>query len=214
MTPSYLNVTLGDMITAAVSHQRRPYRMAARAEAARATGERVLDVALELFTGKPYDEVSLEEIAARANVTKRTVLRRFGSKESLFLAANERSGLEEMRRRNEAPVGDVAAGVSVVIDSYERFGANRLRVLAQEDRIPVVAHDVAIGRELHRSWVRRTFAPLIAPLTGAARRRRIAVLVALTDVYIWKLLRHDLGLTRADTERVLAELIDKLEGER
>ena len=188
--------------------------MAGRAEAARATGDRILDIALELFTGNPYDEVSLEEIAAQAKVTKRTVLRRFGSKESLFLAANERVGLEEMRRRNEAPIGDVAAAVSVVLDSYERFGANRLRVLAQEDRIPVVAHDVAIGRELHRSWVRRTFAPLIAPLKGAARKRRIAVLVALTDVYMWKLLRSDLGLTRADTERVLVELIEKLEGER
>jgi AcrR family transcriptional regulator len=188
--------------------------MAARAESARETGARILDVALELFTGKAYDEVALEEIAARAKVTKRTVLRRFGSKESLFLAANERSGLEEMRRRNEAPIGDVAAGVSVVIDSYERFGANRLRVLAQEDRIPVVARDVAIGRKLHVAWVRRTFAPLIAPMTGAARKRRIAVLVALTDVYMWKLLRHDLGLTRADTERALVELIEKLKGER
>ncbi len=184
--------------------------MAARAEAARATGARILIVALELFTGKPYDEVSLEEIAARAQVTKRTVLRRFGSKESLFLAANERSGHEEMRRRNQAPVGNVVAAVSVVIDSYERWGTNRLRVLAQEDRIPVVAHDVAIGRELHWSWVRRTFAPLIAPLKGASRKRRIAALVALTDVYMWKLLRRDLGLSRADTERVLVELIDRL----
>ena len=201
------------MITPAVSRQGRPYRMAARADAARATGDRILEIALELFTARPYDEVSLEEIAAKAKVTKRTVIRRFGSKESLFLAANERVGREEMRRRNEAPIGDVAAGVSVVIDSYERFGANRLRVLAQEDRIPLVAHDVAIGRELHWSWVRRTFAPLIAPLTGAARNRRIAALVALTDVYMWKLLRRDLGLTRADTERVLVELIGKLEGE-
>ena len=202
------------MNTRTVSRQRRPYRMATRAEATRATGDRILGIALELFTAKPYDEVSLEEIAAKAKVTKRTVLRRFGSKESLFMAANERIGLEEMRRRNEAPIGDLAAGVSVVIDSYERWGANRLRVLAQEDRIPVVAHDVAIGRELHWSWVRRTFAPSIAPLTGAARKRRIAVLVALTDVYMWKLLRRDLGLTHADTERVLVELIGKLEGER
>lgn len=188
--------------------------MAARAEAARATGGRVLDVALELFTRKPYDEVSLEQIAADAKVTKRTVLRRFGSKESLFLAANERTGLKEMRGRNEAPIGDVAAAVSVVIDSYERWGENRLRVLAQEDRIPVVAHDVAIGRDAHWSWVRRTFGPLIAPLTGASRKRRIAALVALTDVYMWKLLRRDLGLSRADTEHVLVELIESLEGER
>ena len=154
------------MITEAVSRPGRPYRMAARADAARATGDRILDIALELFTDRPYDEVSLEEIAAKAKVTKRTVLRRFGSKGSLFLAANERVGREEMRRRNEAPIGDVAAGVSVVMDSYERFGANRLRVLAQEDRIPVVAHDVAIGRDLHWSWVRRTFAPSDRAIDG------------------------------------------------
>ena len=214
MTPRSIHVTVGDVNTETIPRLSRSYRMAARAEAAGATGARVLDVALELFTRRPYDEISLEEIAAKAKVTKRTVLRRFGSKESLFLAANKRSGLEEMRRRNEAPVGDVTAAVSVVIDSYERWGANRLCVLAQEDRIPVVAHDVAIGRDLHRSWVRRTFAPLIAPLKGASRNRRIAALMALTDVYMWKLLRRDLGLSCADTERVLVELIDRLKGER
>jgi hypothetical protein len=62
-------------------------------------------------------------------------------------------------------------------------------------------------------WVERTFAPLIEGLTGAARERRIAALVALTDVYTWKLLRRDLGLSRSDTERTLVELINKLEGE-
>lgn len=186
--------------------------MGARAEATQANEARVLDVALLLFTDKPYDDVSLDEIAAGAGVTKRTVLRKFGSKASLLLAANERGGREEMRRRDEAPVGDVHAAVASVVASYERFGPNRLRMLAQEDRIPVVARDAAEGRRLHVAWVERTFAPLIAPLAGAARRRRVVALVALTDVYMWKLLRLDHGLSRRDTERVLVELIEKVEG--
>ncbi len=191
----------------------RPYRMVARADAARATAERVLDVALELFTARPYEDVSVEEIAQHAEVTRRTVLRRFGSKEALFLAAMERGGREEMRARDEAPVGDVAAAVVNVVAHYERWGANRLRLLSEEDRIPVVAEDVQIGRRYHWSWVERTFAPLIDGLTGAARKRRIATLVVLTDVYTWKLLRRDLGLSQADTNRTLIELIDKLKGE-
>jgi AcrR family transcriptional regulator len=192
---------------------KRPYRMVARADAARATANRVLEVALELFTERPYEDVSVEEIAQRAEVTKRTVLRRFGSKEALFLAAMELGGREEMRARDETPVGDITGAVANVVAHYERWGANRLRLLSQEDRIPVVGEDVEIGRRYHWSWVERTFTPLVDGLTGPARKRRIAALVALTDVYTWKLLRRDLGLSQADTERTLVEVINKLEGE-
>jgi AcrR family transcriptional regulator len=192
---------------------RRPYRMLARADAVLATANRVLDVALELFTERPYEDVSVEEIAQRAEVTKRTVLRRFGSKEALFLAAMERGGREEMHARDAAPVGDVAGAVANVVEHYERWGANRLRLLSQEDRIAVVAQDVEIGRRYHWSWVERTFAPLLERLRGSARKRRIAVLVALTDVYTWKLLRRDLGLSQAETARTLVEVIDTLKGE-
>ena len=200
------------MNDAAVGAEKRRYRMRVRAEAARATAGRVLAVALELFTEKPYEDVSLEEVAEAAGVTKRTVLRRFGSKERLFVAATELAGAEVMRQRDAAPVGDVAGAVANLVEHYECWGPNRLRMLAQEDRIPVVAENVAVGRRYHWSWVERTFAPLLDGLGGAARKRRIAGLVALTDVYTWKLLRRDLGLSRADTERTLVELISKVEG--
>jgi hypothetical protein len=38
-------------------------------------------------------------------------------------------------------------------------------------------------------------------------------LVAITDVYTWKLLRLDFGLSRAETERTLTELIVALQGD-
>jgi AcrR family transcriptional regulator len=193
---------------------RRPYRMTARADAAQATASRLLAVAVELFTERPYEDVSLEEVASRAEVTKRTLIRRFASKENLFAAAMASVAPEIVRQREAAPVGDVAAAVRNVVDHYERWGANRLRLLSQEDRIPVVARHVEEGRRYHAAWVERTFAPLVEGLEGAARRRRLAGLVALTDVYTWKLLRRDLGLSRADTVRALVELIDELRGEQ
>ena len=197
---------------AAAQDGRRPYRMAARADAARATEGRVLAVALELFTEKPYEDVSLDEVAARAGVSTRTVIRRLGGKDGLFVAAMASVVPEIVAQRGAAPVGDVATAVRNLVDHYERWGANRLRLLAQEDRIPVVAKVVEDGRRYHAEWVARTFAPLIDTLDGAARRRRHAGLVALTDVYTWKLLRLDLGLSRADTEGALVELISELRG--
>ncbi len=186
--------------------------MAARAEAAAATAERILDAAVEMFTERPYEDVSLDLIAAESGVTKRTLLRRFESKEALFGVAMQRAVGEMVAHRDAAPVGDVHGAVANVVGQYERWGTNRLRLLAQEDRIPVVAEWVQGGRAYHWDWVARVFAPQLAGLRGAARKRRVAALVALTDVYTWKLLRRDLGLSRADTERTLFDLIDKLEG--
>lgn len=195
-----------------VELSRRPYRMGARAEAAEATATRVLDVAVQLFTDKPYDEVSLELIAAEAGLSKRTVLRRFGSKEALFGEAMTRARDEMIAHRQAAPVGDVAGAVANVIDQYERWGRNRLRLLEQEDRIPLIAEWVRGGREWHWGWVERVFAPQLKGLRGGQRKRRAAALVVLTDVYTWRLLRLDLELSRADTERTLVDMINRLEG--
>jgi len=187
--------------------------MAARADAAEATASRVLDAAVELFTDRPYEDVSLELVASEAGVTKQTVLRRFGSKDALFGQAMQRAAAEMIRHRQTAPVGDVPGAIENVVGQYERWGDNRLRLLAQEDRIPLIAEWVQGGREWHWGWVERVFRPLLAGLRGAKRKRRIAALVAITDVYTWKLLRLDRGLSRAETERTLVEMANKLDGD-
>src|SRR3954454_7179340 len=191
----------------------RAYRMDARAQAAAATLKRVLDVALQLFTDNPYDDVSLERVAAEAGVAKRTVLRRFGSKEALFSEAMNPAREEMIAHRQAAPVGDVAGAIVNVVGQYERWGANRLRLLEQEHRIPLIAEWVQGGREWHWGWVEQVFSPQLSGLRGAERRRRIAALVVLTDVYTWRLLRLDLKLSRADSERTLVDLINQMERE-
>lgn len=190
----------------------RPYRMTARAEAAQATADRVLEVAVDLFSEKRYEEVTLGEVADSASVSERTVIRRFGSKEVLFVEAMGRAGEEAERDRDTAPVGDVVQAVHQLVAQYERWGPNRLRLLSQEDRIPVVAANVEHGRRYHWSWVERTFAPLIVGHRGPDRKRRIGALIVATDVYTWKLLRTDLGFSRTDTERAIVKLIGNVVG--
>lgn len=185
----------------------RVYRMGARADAAAATGERILDAAVELFWEQPTDTFSLDDVARRAGVTVQTVIRRFGGREGLIAAAVARESERVRTQRDEAPVGDVAVAVRVLVEHYEQTGERVLRMLAEQSRIPTLAAIVDSGRTLHRQWCARVFAPALAGRSGVDRQRRLAQLVAVCDVYMWKLLRLDAGLSRRQTELALVELL-------
>jgi AcrR family transcriptional regulator len=193
--------------------QKRPYRMRARAEAAAETGQRILEAVIELHRERFFDQVSLEDIAERAGVTVQTVLRRFGSKEQLIEAAAEEGTRQVMHQRDQAPVGDIEGAVKNLMEHYEEWGDTALRLLAQEERVPAFRSITDAGRSLHYEWVERTFAPLLAKRTGMARRRLLAELIAICDVYFWKLLRRDVGLSREQTELAIRETILALKGE-
>lgn len=187
--------------------KRRVYRMGARAEAAADTHRRVLEAAIELFGNRPYDEVSLADVADAAGVTVQTVLRRFASKEGLTEAAIAR-GVEEVRsQRWAAPTGDLAATVHGLVEHYEAWGERSLRFLSQEERSPAVRELTDAGRALHREWVEHAFSGRLAAEKGAARQRLRARLVAVTDVFVWKIIRRDLGLSPGATELTLRELV-------
>src|SRR3954454_2134601 len=184
--------------------------MVARAEAAAANGERILDAAAEVFWELPSDRFSLDEVARRARVTVQTVIRRFGGRDGVLAAAAERETARVRRARDEAPVGDTAGAVKVLLAHYEDMGDQVVRLLAEEQRIPALGELVELGRAVHRDWCRRVFAPALEPLTGAERKRRLAQLVAICDVYTWKLLRRDAALSRRQTEVALIELLERL----
>lgn len=178
-----------------------------RAAAAAVTAERVLDAAVEVFWERQGEQLSLEDVAHRAGVTVRTVIRRFGGREGLFTAAVDREMQRERRERNRAPVGDAATAVRVLLDGYETTGERMLGVLAEEQRVPAVREILDGGRALHRDWCARVFAPTLERVTGAQRDRRLAQLVAVCDVYTWKVLRRDAALSRRQTELAIVELL-------
>ena len=116
--------------------ERRPYRMVARAESTAATGDRILDAAVEVFWELPGKQVPLDEVARRAGVTVQTVIRRFGGRDALFATAAERETERVARQRDHAPVGDLHAPSRVLVDHYEELGDRVLRLLAEEERAP------------------------------------------------------------------------------
>jgi AcrR family transcriptional regulator len=184
--------------------------MAVRAETAAATAERILDAAVEVFWELPTDQISLGEVGRRAGVTVQTVIRRFGGREGLLEAAVQREADRIRSQRLQAPVGDVARAVHVLIAHYEALGERVLKMLAEEDRIPGLRNIADRGRAVHREWCELIFAPALSGMRNAERARRLAQLVAVCDVYTWKLLRLQAGLTRRQTEMAVVELLNPL----
>jgi AcrR family transcriptional regulator len=184
--------------------------MTTRAAAADATRERILDAACDAFLASSYDEVTLRDLAATADVALQTVVNHFGTKEALYGAAVER--IDEMIKagRYEVEPGDVDGAVAALIDDYDRTGDFILRALAEEGRLAIVRAGLARGRCEHQAWVEHVFAAALASLRGAVRRRRLAQLVAVTDVYTWKLLRRDRRMSRDQTVLAVRELVEAL----
>lgn len=184
--------------------------MVARAEAAAATGERILDAAVEVFWELPTDKISLDRVGRRAGVTVQTVIRRFGGLEGLLSAAVQRESEKIRSQRLQAPVGDVAGAVHALVDHYEALGDRVLKMLAEEDRIPGLRNIADRGRAVHAEWCGLVFAPLLRGVPPADRARRLAQFVAVCDVYTWKLLRRQAGLSRRQTELAIVELLHPL----
>ena len=186
--------------------RKRAYNQTARAEAAEATAARIVDVFHEFMQTEWYDDISLERIAKAAGVTVPTVLRRFGSKEGLLAAVRDKME-REIDERRVVPSGDIVAIVDGIINDYEAAGDMILRVLALEERLPVLKELADYGRKQHREWLEQSFSPQLAEKTPAEVEWLLDGLMAAVDLYVWKVLRKDRGLSPPETARIMRSLV-------
>ena len=184
----------------------RTYRMQARAAGVQRTRERILLAARDRFLELPYDEIRLGDVAADAGVTQQTLLNHFSSKEGLALALLEVLGPEIEALRGPVVARDVAGFVAGIMRQYEALGDANVRLAAVAERIPALAVGLDTARATHTAWLEQAFSAEL-PEESPARRRALAALYAVTDVGTWKLLRRDLGHSRADTTTVLEHLV-------
>lgn len=191
---------------------RRRYEMRKRAESAEATKGRILEAAARLCAERFPPEVTLREVAASAGVALQTVVNHFGSKEGLIAAVIEGAGREgpfAEHRVNTSP-GDIPRAVAALMRDYEGHGDAAIRALALEEQVRGMGALLAEGRAFHRTWVERAFPAALAGLHGAARERRLVQLIAVTDVYTWKLLRRDLGLGERQAAAAITGLVEAM----
>ncbi|WP_412068896.1 TetR/AcrR family transcriptional regulator [Rubrivirga sp. IMCC43871] len=189
----------------------RPYRQTARAEAAAQTGRDILAAAAALWRERSLDAITLADIAERAGVSVQTVIRRFGSKDGVIDAGIEARASGVEAERDAAPVDDVAGALDVLLAHYEADGDAVVRTLALEDRLPAAKRIADNGRAHHRAWCARVFGHVLPAPDAADHTARLDAVVAATDLYVWKLLRRDLGrsveATRAAFDALLGPLV-------
>jgi AcrR family transcriptional regulator len=173
----------------------RKYDMGTRQQAKTATRDAIIRAAIDTILAERTFSVTLPAVAQRADVTVKTLLRHFGSREALIDAAWSQAFDEVMAERTPPP-GDLDGALKVLIAHYEHIGDLGLAMLADE-KDPRAERMNTAGRVGHREWVQNVFADWL-PEQGAARSRLIDVLVVATDVYAWKLLRLDRRLSVDD----------------
>jgi len=178
--------------------------MAVRGEQAAATRARIIEAARAQFDLRSTD-FTLDTVATAAGVSVQTILRTFGSKHGLVLAAigTDRADVPDPV---EIPAS-IGEAISKIVDDYEDIGDRVLWMLAAEHRIDGFGEIADEGRRRHRAWVEAVFADHLPRRRTAARDALLAALLVPLDVYTWKLLRRDLGLDRRTTEAIIERLV-------
>lgn len=186
---------------------RRPYNMTVRAEQVAQNEERILMAVVSLWKDHPIQDITLERVAEKAGVTIRTVLRKYGSKEGLLEATLrfEIPGFKEQRERHEP--GDVAGALAALIEEYEEMGDAVVRTIRAEDELPFAAMLLERGRQEHRKWCARVFAPYLPDPCEERYGLQLSAFIAATEIYLWKLLRRDLGHTREEVLEIFTTVV-------
>jgi|SRR5690242_9497096 len=183
---------------------KRRYSMTSRAAKAQATRDRIRESAMAIYRERPVEDFTLEDVAHRAQTTVQTVLRAYGSKEDLMLAAL--TGLVQSGAPTKpAKPGNVEAAVREIFDIYETVGDLVVARLGDERRLPALKASLDEGRAGHRDWVALAFAPYLCE-----NPQLFEMLNVLTDVYVWKVLRRDRGLDRASAHSVVVTMISSV----
>ncbi|WP_353943061.1 TetR/AcrR family transcriptional regulator [Streptomyces sp. HUAS MG91] len=164
-----------------------------RARRTRMTGaerrQQLLEIGRTVFAAKGFEGTSVEEIAAKAGVSKPVVYEHFGGKEGLYAVVVDR----EMRQLLDMVTGSLTAGhprelceqaAFALLDYIEEY-TDGFRILVRDSPIPQstgsfasLISDIATQVEdiLGREFKARGFDPKLAPMYAQA----LVGMVALT----------------------------------
>jgi AcrR family transcriptional regulator len=192
-----------------MAKESRTYSQVARAAASEATRQRIVAAFDAAMRDRSMDDITLDQVASAAGTTRQTVIRMFGGKEGLVQAFVEHFAQGVKRRRVMPPNAPPRRVAAALFEDYEEIGDFVIRMLAQEDRHPVLSLWHNVGRATHRAWIAECFAGAL-PTDPDARESTVSQLVIAGDVYTWKLLRRDMKLSVAAAQAIMTTMFSKL----
>jgi len=149
----------------------------------------ILTVAYRLFHRHGYKRVSMDEIAAAARVTKRTLYYHFRSKDDLIAAALTRQheiALSTFRAWTDRIRGKPEAMVAMIFDELQKwvsqrdfFGSGFTRVVIELAEMP--GHPARAIARRHKAMVEGVFAELLMKRGVPSARRRARQIYTLVE---------------------------------
>lgn len=150
----------------------------------------LLDTAIRLFAARGLAQVSIDEIAAEARVTKRTIYTHFGDRTDIFLASVERLRDRTVQRPTAGEsLEELAIRIVTTLHSDEAIGLHRIMII-EAATFPELAK--RFYNEGPRSYINalngllpepdpERAAALFALLLGEPHRQRLLLLTQAPD---------------------------------
>ena len=197
----------------------RPYRLGRREAGVAQTRERILEAARSLFAEAGFHGVGLEEVARRADVSRKTVYYQFGSKRGLLDAmvtdAEQRADLvARVRAIVEQP--NAGQALPAYLREVCRFWAGAQELMRSLHGLAALDHDVAEVLAAHDAARRNRLVGFVGRLAEQGRLRPEHPRQRVVDV-LWMLTSfgtfdHLAGRSGLPVEDVAATLVDLAEG--
>lgn len=184
----------------------RAYRQEARAAASDESRRRIVEAFLKRAEVEWFERITLESVAQDCGVTIQTVIRKFGGKEGLLEAACQHLG-EAVQVRRSVASSDIEHAVQALAIDYEHSGRLVMHLLDQESRHPMLKPTLDKGRRGHREWLAEVFADKLGVWPASKRRERLDALVVATDLYVWKLVRIDMGRSISAFKKIVSRQV-------
>jgi TetR/AcrR family transcriptional regulator of autoinduction and epiphytic fitness len=187
-----------------------------RTARARRTREAIVDAVLGLLDAGDL-RPSVEDIAARAGVSPRSIFQHFGDRETLLRAV----GMRQTERVSQivehlpdtGPFDErLAAFVEQRARVLEFITPVRRSALLNEPFSEGIHAGLQAFRAFKRAEAERVFAPELDGLPAAEREDVVRALGAATDWNTWEALRAHQGLSVADARAVMRRTIGALLG--
>lgn len=186
---------------------KRSYVMRQRARKVEQTEKRILQEAVNLWREMGLQDITLEKIAERSGVSTRTLLRKYGSKEVVIEACILNDAGNPERPTDPRVAGNIQELLHSLLREYEDMGDAVIRTIYASESIPVANKILEQGRKVHRKWCETVFAPFLDQCSSESRETKLLAFIAATEIYLWKLLRRDLGKSYGETYEVFHRML-------
>ena len=191
-------------------NQTKTYSAIIQLEIKSHTNQRIIAAVKELAKDFWLDEITLLQIAEKANVSIQTLFRHFGSREQLIQQSVHRISLDMLAKHALPEEVSVQSIVNNLIDYYELNGHWIIRLRSQAARLTEFEAFKTGWQNSHFQWVQDSFAIYLQALTTVSKKELEDTLFGLTDVHFWYVYRQELCKSKQELNSIWVRILRSL----